>query len=184
MLRTYWDDLLITLSRIGGRMFGGYEIALWGLLIVAAATDLLWGKVFNVTTLPFLAIGLLYRLFLVSPASAGEGLIAVLVAFFLFLPFWQMKAFAAGDVKLLMAVGAWTNTATTLKIGAFAIVVGALVGGFVLFRTKGLKESLESLTAHAKRKADGKGMRIPFAPAFLCAFAILKVAEMRQWTWL
>ena len=162
-------------------MSGGYEYILWVLLLVATVTDLLWGKVFNALTFSFLISGVILRFIQFGADTAGTGLIAVGVAFLVGFPLWQLKAFAAGDVKLLMAFGAWTNWTMVLQLGAFAVIVGSIVGSFILWRTKGVKGGLQSLAAHTKTSGEKKGIRIPFAPAFLCGFMVLQVAEMQQW---
>lgn len=165
-------------------MSGGFEATIWALLVIASVTDLLWGKIFNGITFPFLAAGLICRYFLTGPRSLGEGLLGAGVAFLLFFPLWQIRTLAAGDVKLLMAVGAWSDSATVIRLGVFAILVGALVGLFTLLRRQGLRETLTNVFAHLKRKENKVSHRMPFAPAFLCGFALIRIAEMQQWRWI
>ena len=86
----------------------------------------------------------------------------------------------ASDVKLLMAFGAWSNYSFVLKLAMVAIVVGAIVGLFVLLRRHGIRGTLGSLAAHLKNSATKHSNRIPFGPAFRCAFAILTVAEIQR----
>jgi prepilin peptidase CpaA len=168
-------------------MFGGIEIGLWILLIVASITDLLWGKVFNITNLCFMAAGLTCRLLHGGLPEVGIAALAILVAFTLFYPLYLMKTMAAGDVKLLMAVGAWADTKLVIEMGLVAILIGALVGLGVLIRQAGLRGGLVSVRNHLKvpMRAEGdiklKSHRMPFAPAFLCALLFLKIAEVYQW---
>lgn len=147
-------------------MSGGFEIALWILLIVATATDLLWGKIYNSVTFPFLVAGIVSRGIFEGIPSASAATLSVAVAFVLFFPFYALKVFAAGDVKLLMAIGAWTDTAFVLRLAALSILVGACVGVFVLIKQKGFKKG---------------GTRMPFAPAFLCGCFLLKIFQMKGW---
>ena len=42
-------------------MSEGFEIAVWILLGSALVTDLLWGKIYNYVTFPFLLIGIFCR---------------------------------------------------------------------------------------------------------------------------
>ena len=143
-----------------------FEIALWVLLVVASATDLLWGKVFNVVTFPFLVVGVLSRGYFEGLTALNGAVFSAAVAFAVFFPLYALKVFAAGDVKLLMAIGAWTQVSFVLQLGAFSILVGAIVGIFILFRQKGLKRG---------------GTRMPFAPAIFCGCLLLKIFEMKGW---
>lgn len=158
----------------------GFEIVLWALLIVASVTDLLWGKIFNAITLPCLIGGVVCRLWLGGLSSMSIGAFGVLVAFLAFFPLYILKTWAAADVKLLMAVGAWSNSKLVLQLGFISIFVGALVGGFLLLKQKGLKQSADSIKAHLLNRAT-RSMRIPFAPAFLCAFFLIKIGELKGW---
>jgi len=163
----------------------GSEYALWALLVIASVTDLIWGKVYNWLTFAFLGLGLLFHLLDDGASGAGESALGVLTAFILFFPLWRLGAMAAGDVKLLMAVGAWTTPGLVLRIATGGVVIGALVGLFVMVRQSGLKESLKSVREHIDaRVAPVTSHRMPFAPAFLCALFIVKVGEIYQWSWL
>lgn len=147
----------------------GFELVLWILLLVATATDLIWGKVFNSVTLPFMIAGVVCRGAFIGGPAAYSALTAIAVAFIVFFPLFALKVFAAGDVKLLMAIGAWTDTSFILHLGALAILVGSFAGILVLIQQKGTKQG---------------GTRMPFAPAFLCACFLLKIFEMKGWRFL
>lgn len=162
-------------------MPGGFEIILWGLLAIASVTDLLWGKIYNATTFPFLFAGLICRFLWLGASSAREGVLAIAVAFALFFPLWLLKAMAAGDVKLLMAAAAWTNSNTIIAVGITSLLLGALVGLFVLFAKAGPRAGLQRLVSLFRRKQTQTPYRMPFAPAFLCAYAFLQIAQMKGW---
>ena len=147
-------------------MHGGFEIVLWVLLAVASITDLIWGKIHNLLTFSFLAAGVVVRLFEGGLSAGGMALYAAAAAFFIFFPLYYFKALAAGDVKLMMAVGAWTDLKFVLHLGLVSIVVGAAVGVIVKLRQRDFKWGATTM---------------PFAPAFLCAFFILKISEIKGW---
>lgn len=149
-------------------MSGGYEIVLWGLLIVASVTDLLWGKIYNHFTLTAIAAGVFARLYLGGIPSVTESLIGTAVAFILFFPLYYFKVFAAGDVKLLMAIGTWSNYQLVIRLSLIAIQFGALVGLLVVLKNQ--RTEKKQLT------------RMPFGPAFLCSFLFLKIAEFKGWS--
>jgi len=165
-------------------MSGAFEIVLWVLLLIASLTDLLWGKIFNLITFPFLIAGLVCQFWVGGVSAAIQGALAVAVALLLFFPLYYIKTFAAGDVKLLMAAGAWSNPGMVIELGVIAILVGALVGLVFLFRKSGLKLGLQSIGEHLRTKHQVLILshRMPFAPAFLCAFVFLKIAEVSGWS--
>lgn len=163
-------------------MVGGFEAAILTLLLAASVTDVVWGKVYNWLTFGFLILALVLRTIFFGLESLGEGALAVATAFALFFPLWRLGAMAAGDVKLLMAAAAWTNPRFTLSLAAVAIVLGAVVLGVLMFRQRGLKEGVSRLTEHLGVVVKpGRSTRMPFAPAFFCAFVVLKTAEHYQW---
>jgi|GEM_PF-1210247 len=165
-------------------MSGRYDIVVWVLLFAASTTDLLFGKIFNLMSLPLLGGGILFRFLSEGGASGLQALGAVVVAFVFFFPLYFLKTLAAADVKLLMAVGAWSDTRVVIQIGLIAILIGAIVGGFLLVKQEGWKRSLQSIGQHLRAPNEKllKSHRMPFAPAFLCAFLVLNVAEKYQWS--
>jgi len=160
---------------------GGYDIALWILLIIAAVTDIAWGKIFNLLTFPFMVVGLALRYWGHGSDALVHSVIALVAAFLFFYPLFLLHAFAAGDVKLLMAVGAWSNVSVVVNIAAIGIIIGAVVGAVILVKNRGLVNGLKSVGKHLRLKPE-ESQRIPFAPAFLCAFMFMEVAEIYQWS--
>ena len=165
-------------------MSGGYDLALWGLLIAASITDLVWGKIYNVLTLSSIAAGILFRLCTGPTSSVTAALIAVACAFAFFFPLYLIKALAAADVKLLMAVGAWSDFKFVLHMAVLSIFMGALVGLVVILKKRGLKNSAIAVASqldlkHKERAV--KPIRMPFGPAFLCSFIFLRIAELKGW---
>lgn len=163
-------------------MFRGFEIALWILLVLATLTDLRWGKIFNVLTFPYFFAGLIFSFYVGGVTGLGNALSGVGVAILLYFPLYYFKALAAGDVKLLMAIAPWVDSKVVIEIAAVSILFGALVGISVLIRSKGMKAGAKSVAEHARSFAPTRSTRMPFAPAFLCAFMFLKIAESYQWS--
>ncbi len=170
-------------------MSGGFEIGLWALLATATITDLIWGKIFNWICLSYLLGGVAFGFYSGGFHQATTSALAIVVAFSLFFPLYFLKALAAGDVKLLMAAAAWTNFHTVLELGFLGILIAALVGGVTLTAHLGLKEGAKSVAGHWKNLGNkNAGLnaklshRIPFAPAFLCAFILMHVMERYHWS--
>lgn len=162
-------------------MPGEQESVLWALLIVATITDLFWGKIFNLLVFPTILLGLICRTWIGGPASVQEASVAIFAAFLFFYPLYLLRVLAAGDAKLLMAVGAWSNSKFVLTLGAYSIVIGAAVGIWILLRKEGLKGSLSTIGDHIGHGAVATSHRMPFAPAFLCSLLFIKTAALCQW---
>jgi prepilin peptidase CpaA len=166
----------------------GFQIVLWLVLLVCTVTDLLWGKIYNVVTLPTIALGVGARFFVEGHSSALTALSAVGVAFALFFPLYLIKTLAAGDVKLLMALGAWSDSSIVLKLSCLSIIVGALVGAVVLLKQRGTLGAAKSLAEHLQTSPEKSeklsSVKMQFAPAFLAAFLFLQIAALQNWRWL
>ncbi|WP_354686799.1 prepilin peptidase [Cupriavidus necator] len=58
------------------------------------------------------------------PGGASVWALGWLTGFGIILPFYLMRGMAAGDVKLMTAVGAWLGTGMALKIALATFVIG------------------------------------------------------------
>ena len=69
----------------------------------------------------------------------GTGILAWtmgwLTGFVLLLPFYMLRGMAAGDVKLMAAVGAWLGSGMALRIALATFVLGGLWGMTVAIRS-------------------------------------------------
>ncbi len=105
--------------------------------LVAAATDVWKFKVYNVLTLPVLALGLATSALLGGWAGLGASLLGAGFGFGILVIFFALGGVGAGDVKLLAAVGAWLGPfwtvhvfiASALAAGGYALVLLLLQGG-------------------------------------------------------
>lgn len=162
-------------------MTDGLDIGVWCLLIIASITDISRGKVYNWLTLPFFLTGIIYQIYLSGIPSFQNLLLSFATASLIFFPLYLAKIVAAGDVKLVMAASTWLSFEFLWKLSALSIVVGALVGFLIAILKNGVLKSFSNLIDHLKVGVQRKSTRVPFAPAFLCAFSILKIAEARGW---
>lgn len=160
----------------------GMEIALWVLLIAASYTDITYRKIPNRLTFTFIVLGLLSQTVVQGIPGLSQSGLAVGAAFILFFPLFATRVFSAGDVKLLMAAGSFLTTAQTLRLALSSIVVGAIVGLFVLIGERGVSAAIGQVRGHLSlQRPKVEGTYIPFAPAVLCAFTLLKIAEVLAW---
>lgn len=97
--------------------------------VVAAFTDVVRFKVYNVLTLPLIASGVVYHAMVDGVDGVGvsiAGMFAGLAV--LTLPF-LMGGMGAGDLKLLAGVGAWVGVPCIIYV---FVIAGLLSGAFAI----------------------------------------------------
>ncbi len=165
-----------------GFLTGGIEGVLWALFGIATITDLLKGKIYNTLTFSFLVAGFCARLVSQGAVGGQSAFLSLLCAFALYFPLWHLKVLAAGDVKLLMAASPWLSVPETVRLAMLSILFGAAVGLFLRLRMN-LKDEEPEFKA-APYTGTKKLLKMPFAPAFFCAFIMMQIATMKHWgTW-
>lgn len=161
-------------------------IASVALALTAAYTDIRWGKIFNVITVPFALLGLLLN----TVWGGWEGLFVSLAGIAAGFALWLVsnvlgRILGGGDIKLLMAFGAllgpvfmlWTFAWGALIGGVMAIVM-ALRRGLLqkVVRQLGTSLYLRAAASAPMEITDGAGeVRLPYAIA-LGAGALLTIA--------
>ena len=89
------------------------------LVIVTASTDIVSRRIPNPIILAGLVAALLVQGWLHGPlAGSVTWLAGALTGFALLLPFYLLRGMAAGDVKLLMMVGAWVGASMAFQYRA------------------------------------------------------------------
>lgn len=117
---------------------------------VASWTDLRSRRIPNALTIPALVAALCVH----SALGAGQGLLlsacGALAAGALLLPGYLFRFTGAGDVKLLMAVGAILSFPTALLAGIAALLFGGVLGLVTALRLGRLREVLGRTVGLAK----------------------------------
>ncbi|MNN20644.1 Type IV leader peptidase family protein [compost metagenome] len=75
-------------------------------------------------------------------AGSTAWLYGWLLGLALFLPFYLLRGMAAGDVKLLAAVGAWLGASMALKIALATCVIGGIWALVLLLVTRQVRTTL------------------------------------------
>jgi prepilin peptidase CpaA len=161
------------------------------LAIAAAYTDIRWGKIFNVMTVPFALLGLTLN----TIGGGWEGLLLSVGGIAAGLALWMVsnvlgRILGGGDIKLLMAFGAllgpifmlWTFALGALIGGAMAIVM-ALRRGMLqkVLRQMGTSLYLRAAMSTPMEISDGAGeVRLPYALAL--GVGALVAIGIRLWT--
>ena len=106
----------------------GIVSAVFTALVLAAAwSDLRSRRIPNALTVSGLAAALLLR-GIAGPEALIEGLIGVLLALVLTLPFLMLGVIGGGDVKLLMAIAGFMGPRHFLWAAAIIAIIGGMVG--------------------------------------------------------
>ncbi|MGI5818073.1 MAG: A24 family peptidase [Armatimonadota bacterium] len=161
------------------------------LVLIAAYTDIRWGKIFNAITVPFALLGLTLNTvggglegLLLSLGGIGAGFALWLVSNFL------GRIMGGGDIKLLMALGAlmgagfmlWTFAIGAIAGGVMAVAISlrrGLLGKVV--RQMGTSLYMRAKFSEPMEITDGAGeVRLPYAIAL--GLGALITIGMRLWT--
>lgn len=104
------------------------QLTTWGLGLVlfGGVYDLFTARIPNWFNFPAMLAGVALQLFLGGWTSAGWACAGLATGFVLFFPLYVAGIMGAGDVKLLMVVGAWTAPLYCLRAAVAAILIGAV----------------------------------------------------------
>lgn len=122
------------------------EVALFLLVSIAAVNDLATRRIPNRLLLVGLAFALVLCLLSVQPGvallAAFGGLGAGLVVF---LPFYLMRGMAAGDVKMMAVIGAFTGANEALEIAVLTWCAGGVMALLLLLLRGRLRVALANI---------------------------------------
>lgn len=96
-------------------------------LLFSAIYDYFFRKIRNWLVLLVLIIGVVFQWRINAAAGIYKSLGGILLGFAAFLPFYARKAMAAGDVKLMAAVGATLGYSYILYAVAATLVAGGVL---------------------------------------------------------
>jgi prepilin peptidase CpaA len=99
--------------------------AAFALSLFGGINDLLTKKIPNWITFPSMALGLAAQAWVLGGAGLLDGGLGLLLGFALFFPMHAFGYMGAGDVKLLMAVGAWLGWRACFQVALLAVLIGA-----------------------------------------------------------
>lgn len=126
-------------------------------------------------------IGLASQLWMHGDDGLWSALGGAAVGFALFLPFYVLRAFGAGDVKAMATVGIFLGMHTTMIAVAMTLIAGAVLGAAVLlFKPATASATLHRLIAlliapiasmRGSRLAITQSQRFPYGLAIACGTA-------------
>lgn len=101
----------------------------------ALITDLLQGKIYNWLTVPAMFLGLGLAFFHAGFAGLSQALLGLLVGWVLYGWVFWLRFMGAGDVKLLMALGALGGVHFVAEVALMGLLLGGLMSiGILLAR--------------------------------------------------
>ena len=116
------------------------------LAIVTASTDITSRRIPNRIIALGLAAALVVQVWLQGPLAGGaDWLMGALTGFAVLLPFYLLRGMAAGDVKLLLTIGAWVGPALTVRIALATFVIGGIWSLWVALHQGRMRQLLVNL---------------------------------------
>lgn len=133
--------------------------------------------------------GLTFQVAIHGQAGLISALGGAAVGFAMFIPFYVLRAFGAGDVKAMATVGIFLGLqSTVLAVGA-TLIAGAILGGLTLWlkpahasatlhRLAGmLLAPVETIrNRHSNRSTDSR-LRFPYGIAIACGVAVALIVK-------
>jgi len=122
---------------------GVNELALGFTLGIAAFTDWREHKIYNILLVPAFFTALLLNIFQGGILGLTSSLLGAVTGFSLLLLPYLMGGMGAGDVKLLMVIGAFGGALFVFTSFLYGAVIGGLISGLLLIRRKALGNTLK-----------------------------------------
>lgn len=152
---------------------------------MAVVTDCRWGRIENRLVFPVLIIGCVVSFYLGGWAGGQQALLGAAAPLVLF-PVFVLRMLGAGDIKLLMALGAWLGGAAVGALMVYAVLWGGGMALAVTLVRRDGRRRLNKVAVYLKacvlaRKLLpyedfsrlGEGAALPFAPAIFCGLLTL-----------
>ncbi len=126
------------------------------LAIVTASTDLVARRIPNPLVLCGLIAALIVQVWLLGlRAGAVVWVEGALAGFAVLFPFYLLRGMAAGDVKLLMTIGAWVGPAIALHIALATFLIGGAWSLVVVARRGKLRQLMQMIAGFFARWIPG-----------------------------
>lgn len=120
-------------------------IILFIVLIISLITDIKSRIILNIITLPAIIIGLLSHTIHNGWSGFIFSILGMLTGFGVLLIPYLLKGMAAGDVKLMMAIGALKGSTFTFGSFLHIAIFGGIIALFILIRKRELRSSLKRI---------------------------------------
>lgn len=141
------------------------DLSLMLLVVCAAVNDLLSRRIPNLLLMAGMLGAFALHLLSAAPVNAVvAGLGGVVTGLLVFLPLYCVRGMAAGDVKLLATVGAFSAPAEVLQIAVWSVCAGGVM-------------ALVTVLAKGKLRTVGVNLRCLLRPLLMRVIGVPAVAE-------
>lgn len=120
------------------------------MVALAAITDLRSRRIPNALVASGMAAALMFQIFIPGGGGWTAWLFGALTGFALFFPIYMVRGMAAGDVKLMAAVGAFVGPLTALHIALATFLIGGAWGLAVIIFNRKVRATWTNLRAIAE----------------------------------
>jgi prepilin peptidase CpaA len=128
-------------------------------------------------------LGLMSQAWLYDEAGLMSALGGATVGLVIFLPFYVLRAFGAGDVKAMATVGIFLGVKVTLLAVAATLISGAVLGLIVMFTQRSahasryrllalLSAPVSAMRTSMQNTAPDSMQRFPYGVAIACGTAV------------
>ena len=101
-------------------------------LTIAVITDLRSHKIYNWLTVPVMVLGLIVSFQNGGWSAFGYSVASIALGLALYGWMFLIRVMGAGDVKLLMALGAWGGLWFTFDVAALGVMLGGVMAAVLL----------------------------------------------------
>ena len=126
--------------------------------VIATITDMLERRILNVLTFPLVLIGVVGHACLPEEGGRLMGLYGMLAAGLPFFCLFALNVVSAGDVKLLMGIGALRGPVAAGWVMLGSVVLGGVVSFVALLMTRRLR-SIGDAARHVVRRPSKPGSK-------------------------
>jgi len=122
--------------------------------VIAAITDYKVNKIYNVLTVPFFVLGIIYQAVFNGWEGLMYGGLGFLAGFGAFFLIWMAGSGAAGDVKMMGALSMWLGFKATIAVmivGTLFVLIGSFTILFWSVVTRGARKTKEKYLATGKQ---------------------------------
>src|SRR4051812_40910201 len=101
---------------------------------IAVLTDLRWGRIYNWLTLPAALLGIVASGICFGWSGLLQAILGILAGLLLYGWMFHIGVLGGGDVKLLMALGAWGGLRYTIEVAILGVGIGGILALGILIK--------------------------------------------------
>ena len=175
---------------------GHIDAVLIAYALALALIDWRTHRIPNLLSATAAALGLALQMWSHGAAGLLAALGGAAVGFGMFLPFYLLRAFGAGDVKAMATVGIFLGLQATVLAVAMTLICGAVIAAFVLWLTPAyasaaiyrliglIVDPASTLRSAGRGAAPQPRLRFPYGIAIACGTAATLLATGRFHHWI